>query len=160
MRPNNVDRISSSVKGLKTSFAIVPIGDIPAPELSEAVVALRPVVLLVDDKLDRADRMTQMLDEDGYAVLAEYDAEAALETALLIPPDLAIIDAQLSGSSAVALAISLRERLPDCIVLMVEGDARETKLLGSVKAAHAERQGNEAESNGQPGPRTAVGSRV
>ena len=130
------------------NFAIVPIEDIPALEFSEAARALRPVVLVVDDELERANSLTQMLDKNGYAVIAEYDAEAALETALLIPPDLAVIDSQLPGKSAIPLAISLREKLPDCIVLMVEGDAPETKLLGSVKAAHVEWRRNEIEPVG------------
>jgi CheY-like chemotaxis protein len=144
MRQPDFDRIPRSVNCLKTNFAIVPIEDIPALEFSEAARALRPVVLVVDDEPDRANSLSQILDKNGYAAIAEYDAEAALETALLIPPDLAVIDSQLAGSSANALASSLREKLPECIVLMVEGDAPETKLLGSVKAAHVEwRSGSE-----------------
>ena len=148
MLQSSVDRIVGAHAGLKTNFDVVPIEDIPELEYSEAARALRPVVLVVDDELERANRLTRLLDRNGYAVIGESDAENALETAMLMPPDLAVIDSQLPGKSAIALAISLREKVPDCIVLMVEGNAPETTLLGSVKAAHDELRRNVVEPAG------------
>jgi DNA-binding response OmpR family regulator len=77
--------------------------------------------------------LTESLVRIGYATISAYDAETALETALLIPPDLAVIDAQLPGSSGIDLATYLKEKLPDCIVVMAAENAPKSELLAKVK---------------------------
>jgi len=133
MRQPTSEPSLTSLEGLATSFPIVPVEEIPASDPSDAASALRPMVLVVDDKPAIADELTENLDRSGYAAIAAYDAETALETALLMPPDLALIDAQLSGSSGIDLATCLREKLPDCKIVMFSGDEGESELLNSVK---------------------------
>jgi CheY-like chemotaxis protein len=146
MHQANAERTHNVLEGLTTNFRIIPIAEIPAPEPSDAARELRPLVLVVDGGPAVADGLTEILDMNGYAVIGASDAETALETALLIPPDLAVIDARLLGSSGIQLATSLREKLPDCIVLMMEGDAPASELLGSVNAAHVGLRGDGAGS--------------
>jgi CheY-like chemotaxis protein len=136
MRQPIADPISRSDEGLKTSFPIVPIEDIPAPEPSDAASALRPLVLVVDGEPAIADKLTESLARDGYAAIAAYDADTAIETALLMPPDLAVIDVELPGTRGIDLATSLKEKLPDCIFVMSSGDASDSELLASVNAAY------------------------
>jgi CheY-like chemotaxis protein len=126
--------ISKPHEGLKASFPIVALEEIPAPEPSDAASALRPVILVVDGERAFADELTESLNRSGYAAIATYDAETALETALLVPPDLAVIDAWLSGSSGIELATSLQEKLPDCKIVMSSWDAADSEVLASVKA--------------------------
>jgi len=135
MRQPSSDQSSRSHEGLATSFPIIPIEDIPAPEALDAAGALRPLILVVDDEPAIADTLTEILGQNGYAAIAAYDAEGALETALLVPPDLAVIDVGLSGSSGIDLATSLQGKLPDCKIVMIAGDAPSCELLASVNAA-------------------------
>jgi ActR/RegA family two-component response regulator len=129
------DDLSRPLDGLTTSFSIVPIKDIPAPEPSDAAITLRPMVLVVDGDPAIADELTESLSRNGYAAIAAYDAETALETALLVPPDLAVIDVRLSGTSGIDLASSLQEKLPDCKIVMFDGDESSSELVASVDAA-------------------------
>ena len=141
MRQPAVDSIFKSRGGMTTSFPIVPIEEIPAPAPSDAAGALRPMVLVVDGEPAIADTLTEILAQGGYAAIAAYDANTALETALLMPPDLAVIDVQLSGSSGIDLASSLRGDLPDCKIVMFAGDATGPEVLASVNAAWSRVQG-------------------
>jgi ActR/RegA family two-component response regulator len=138
MREANGEEVSRAPEGLTTSFPIVPIAGVPAPEASDSAGALRPVVLVVDDEPGNADTLTEILDRNGYAAIPAYDAETALETALLVPPELAVIDVGLSGSSGMELADSLRGKLPDCKIVLISGDTGSSELLATVKAAQLE----------------------
>jgi CheY-like chemotaxis protein len=126
---------SGPLESLATSFSVVSMEEIPAPQPSDAASTLRPMVLVVESEPEAADELMESLCRNGYAAVAAYDAESALETALLMPPDLAVIDARLAGSSGIELATSLREMLPDCIVVMFDGDARDSELMATVNAA-------------------------
>jgi CheY-like chemotaxis protein len=136
----NVEEVTGAQGGL-TSFPIVPIASIPTPEGSDSASALRPVVLVVGAEPDSADTLTEILDRNGYAAIPAYDAESALETALLVPPELAVIDVGVSGTGGIDLATSLRESVPDCKVLLISKDAAKADLLATVKAAHLELRG-------------------
>jgi CheY-like chemotaxis protein len=60
-----------------------------------------------------------------------YDGEEALETALLMPPELLITDVMLPGMSGIELAIQMRRIFPDCRVLLFSGQAATSDLLAS-----------------------------
>jgi DNA-binding response OmpR family regulator len=80
-----------------------------------------PVVLVVDDEQIIADTRAAILTGWGYAVLTAYDAESALELARVIPPELLISDVILTRMNGVDLAISMREMVPDCKVILFSG---------------------------------------
>lgn len=102
-----------------TNFPIVPIKDVPAPDSSADASAYRPMVLVVDNEPDVADTLSEILAERGYVAVTAYDGEDALETALLIPPELVIADIKLPGMSGIELATALKGKLPDCKILLL-----------------------------------------
>jgi len=118
MREANGEEVSRAPEGLTTSFPIVPIAGVPAPEASDSAGALRPVVLVVDDEPGNADTLTEILDRNGYAAIPAYVG--------------------LSGSSGMELADSLRGKLPDCKIVLISGDTGSSELLATVKAAQLE----------------------
>jgi CheY-like chemotaxis protein len=118
----------------KSNFPIVPIEDVPSI-IPQNVKKHRPVVLVVDDESAIADTLSQILTLSGYAAMPVYDGEEALETALLMPPELLITDVMLPGMSGIELAISIRRIFPDCKVLLFSGQAATTDLLASAKRA-------------------------
>ena len=92
----------------------------------------RPVVLVVDDESVIADTLAEILTRSGYTGVAEYDGDSALETALLMPPEMLITDVVLPGHeryrtrnhdqayfSRIAKSFSSRDRrpLPICLPL-------------------------------------------
>jgi CheY-like chemotaxis protein len=63
--------------------------------------------------------------------MAAYDADSALETALLVPPELLIADVILPGMSGIELAITIRRVFPDCKVVLFSGQAATSDLLAA-----------------------------
>jgi DNA-binding NtrC family response regulator len=99
---------------------------VPAPDPS---APYRPGVLVVDDESTIADTLTEILSRSGYAAVAAYDGESALETALLMPPEMLITDVALPGMSGVDLAIAVRRIFPECKVLLFSGHAGRFEIV-------------------------------
>ena len=115
----------------KSNFPTVPIKEVPASVPENSSTAYRPVVLVVDDESAIADTLSEILIRTGYAAMPVYDAEEALETALLMPPELLITDVVLPGMSGIELAIKIRRIFPDCKILLFSGQAATSDLLDS-----------------------------
>jgi CheY-like chemotaxis protein len=108
---------------------VVPIDQVPPVE----VVEYRPIVLVVDDESSIADTLTEILSRNGYAAMAAYDGNGALETALLAPPEMLIADVVLPGMSGIELAITMRRIYPDCKVVLFSGQASTYDLLAAAR---------------------------
>jgi DNA-binding response OmpR family regulator len=76
---------------------------------------------VVDDEPIVADTLAEILTQSGYAAMAAYDGETALETAALVPPDLLISDVLLPRINGVELAIAVKSEAPDCKIILLSG---------------------------------------
>src|SRR5580658_3850947 len=113
---------------------VVPINEAPPADTSP----YRPTVLVVDDESVIAETVAAILSRSGYAAATAYDAQEALEIALLSPPELLITDVSLPGMSGIELAITIRRIFPDCKVLLFSGHVATTELLaGANRAGHS-----------------------
>jgi DNA-binding response OmpR family regulator len=110
---------------------VVPIDKVPPADTS----AMRPVVLVVDDESAIADTLAEILSRSGYAAMTAYDADEALETALLTPPEMLITDVILPGMNGIELAVKIRHIFPDCKILLFSGQAATVDLLASANCA-------------------------
>ncbi len=70
---------------------------------------MRQIVMLVDDELDILDILSQVLEGEGYTVVAFGDGRAALDYARLQPPALALIDLLMPRMDGYQLISRLRE---------------------------------------------------
>lgn len=118
-----------------TTFPTLPLKEIPESAIKTAVEPYRPVVLVVDDECVIADSLADILKHSGYAAIPVYDGEAALETALTMPPELLISDVVLPGMNGIELAITIRRIFPDCRVILSSGQSSTARLLASANAA-------------------------
>jgi DNA-binding response OmpR family regulator len=94
--------------------------------------------MVVDDESSIADTVAEILSRSGYAAVAAYDADSALEMALLNPPELLITDVILAGMNGIDLAIHVRRIFPDCKIILFSGQASTADLL-----AAANREGHQ-----------------
>ena len=131
--PNGTLPISQPSRS--TSFPTVPIAEVPRPGAPDDREATHPVVLVVDDERAIADTLTRILNRSGYAAMAAYDAETAFEIALMVPPEMLITDVVLPGISGIELAIALREKIPDCRILLFSGKAATADMLAQANRA-------------------------
>jgi DNA-binding response OmpR family regulator len=116
-------------------FEIVNIKDIAEHCQTPDLARSSPVVLIVDDERLIADTLAIILMGKGYAAIAAYDAESALELAEIIPPDLLISDVGLPRQSGIELAILVQQMVSDCKVLLFSGQASSIDLLASARDA-------------------------
>jgi DNA-binding response OmpR family regulator len=128
---------ASSAKSIArpaTTFPTVPIAEVPLPAESGVAGAFRPIVLVVDDEPIVADTLAEILTRSGYAAMAVYDGESALETAALMPPDLLIADDLLPPMSSVDLAIAVKSESPHCKIILLSGQQSTAYLLNSARS--------------------------
>jgi CheY-like chemotaxis protein len=90
-------------------------------------------------------RLAAILSQSGYAAISAYDGEAALETALLMPPEMLITDVVLPGMSGIELAITIKRVFPDCKIILFSGQAATSDLID-----RARRNGHEFELLSKP----------
>ena len=91
----------------------------------------RPRVLVVDDEGVIADTVAKVLNVSGYAAIAAYDAEGALETALHSPPELLITDVILPGMNGIELATTIKRIFPECKILLFSGQVATADLMAA-----------------------------
>jgi DNA-binding NtrC family response regulator len=87
--------------------------------------------MVVDDESSIADTLAEILCRNGYAAVAEYDADSALESALLTPPEMLITDVVLAGMNGIDLAIHIKRIFPDCKIILFSGQASTEDLLSA-----------------------------
>jgi len=114
---------------------IIPLADLPLSTMHIEESRYHPVVLVVDDEEIIADTRVAILASWGYAAMASYDAESALEIARVIPPEILITDVRLTGMNGVDLAIEIQSRVPDCKVILFSGQADSLNLLALARNA-------------------------
>jgi DNA-binding response OmpR family regulator len=111
--------------------SVVPIDEVPPADAS----TYKPLILVVDDESVIADTLAAILSRSGFAAMAAYDAEEALEAALITPPEMLITDVILPGMNGIELAITIRRTFPDCKILLFSGQATAADLLTPARNA-------------------------
>jgi DNA-binding NtrC family response regulator len=115
-------------------FQIVPLPEVPI-RLTLTESHYRPVVLIVDDEPLIADTLVAILSKRNYAATAAYSAEEALVVARVIPPEVLITDIMMPGMSGIDLAVTIKELIPDCKVLLFSGHAHADQLFSDPRCA-------------------------
>src|ERR1017187_4747672 len=90
-------------------------------------------IFVVDDEKTIADTLAVILRKSGYEASAFYDAETALAQLESCSPELVISDVVMPGMSGLAMAVFIRERHPECKVLLFSGQAGTLNILEMVR---------------------------
>lgn len=115
----------------KNSFRTVPLSEVPHPQSALPHTSRRPSILVVDDESNIADTLSEILNRSGYAAHPTYDAESALDFAMLTPPEMVITDVVLPDMNGIDLAITLRRIFPDCKIILFSGQASTADMLAA-----------------------------
>lgn len=81
-------------------------------------MSTRPLALVVEDSDDQSALMRHLLEREGYEVFAAASAEAAVAAFPILRPSIAILDLRLPGMSGAECAKLVRERFPDCFIVV------------------------------------------
>ncbi len=118
---------------MQPSLLTIPVAQLVENGVSPDVTVPATYVLVIDDEPLIADTLVQILHAGGFAAVATYDGESALESANLAPPQVVIADVHLSGMSGIDVAIAIEESIPDARALLLSGRAE----LADLSAARA-----------------------
>nr|WP_229421399.1 PAS domain S-box protein [Telluria antibiotica] len=109
--------VCSAGEGKGSEFTLrLPLIECPAGQITQNTSAVPDAaccqralrILVVDDNVDAADMLGQVLQVDGHEVDLAYDAQNALVKAKQINPDLAVLDIGMHGMDGLDLARAIR----------------------------------------------------
>lgn len=106
---------------------------------------VKPKVLVADDEQVIANTLAIILNQAGFEARAVYSGENALETVDAFQPNMLISDVIMTGMTGIEAAIQIRQKLPQCKVLLFSGQAATADLLENARA-----QGHEFEILAKP----------
>lgn len=101
---------------------------------------MHKTIFVVDDERTIADTLVAILQNSGFNALAFYDGESALTACERSAPENILSDVIMPGMSGIDLAMTVRERFPDCRVLLFSGNAGTLDLV-----EHAHKSGYDFE---------------
>lgn len=80
-----------------------------------------PTILVVDDHLDFTFFVSEILEDEGYAVLQAHDGETAMDLLVRQAPDLLVADLNMPGMGGGELLRRAKQIYPGVPVVMVSG---------------------------------------
>lgn len=86
-------------------------------------------ILVVDDERPIADTLALILQRAGYETHAVYNGHDAMSFVRASKPNVVISDVMMPGLNGVELAIGIRKTCPECMVMLVSGNANTQDLL-------------------------------
>lgn len=87
----------------------------------------------MDDDRPVADTLSLIFSESGYSAKSARSADDALRLSTHWAPDLAIIDVMLPGMDGIALAIAIKEKYPNCRILLFSAYSSTEDFLAEAK---------------------------
>jgi DNA-binding response OmpR family regulator len=93
-------------------------------------------ILVIDDDANLRDTIAVMLEQEGFRTVLEGDGKAGYEKAVMLKPDLVLVDLRLPGMSGVEICKQLRvgQVKTPIIVLSAAGDEVDKVLLLEIGA--------------------------
>lgn len=92
-------------------------------------------VLILDDEQIIANTLALILNRSGFDARAVYNAEAAIEIARELSPDVLISDVVMQGMTGIEAAIRISEIVPHCRVILFSGQATTADLFERAEAS-------------------------
>lgn len=96
-------------------------------------VASSPRILVVDDNSALAENLVEILQDAGYQVRSTHSCASA-EEAMAAGLDVALVDLKLPDGDGSKLAMRLKERNPDCEVILLTGFASVESAAAAVRS--------------------------
>lgn len=121
---------------MRSSFSTLPVSQLADNGLTCDDTPPPPYVLVIDDEQLIADTLVQILRMGGFAALAAYDGESALEIADVAPPQIVIADVGLPGMNGINVAVAIEESISDAQVLLLSAQADLTDLSAARARGH------------------------
>jgi CheY-like chemotaxis protein len=101
-------------------------------ETSDQAASKRRVIV-ADDEETIATTLAIILNQAGFEARAVFSGEKVFELLVSFQPEMLITDVIMPGMTGIEVAIAVRNRLPDCKILLFSGQAATANLLEQAK---------------------------
>ena len=91
-------------------------------------------VIVVDDEKVIANTLAIILNDSGFEARAAFSGEEPVKLIESFPADLVIADVIMPGMSGIEAAIIIRDKLPNCKILLLSGQAATSDMLDAARA--------------------------
>ena len=95
--------------------------------------ASRRRVIVADDEETIATTLAIILNQAGFEARAVFSGEQVVQLLDSFEPEMLITDVIMPGMTGIEVAIAVRNRLPDCKILLFSGQAATADLLEQAK---------------------------
>jgi two-component system, response regulator RegA len=106
-----------------------------------------PSLLLVDDDEAFVKRLAKAMERRGFQPEAVTSVSEGLEIAQLRPPAYAVVDLRLEDGNGLTVVEALRERRPDCRIVVLTGYGAIATAVAAVKAGATDYLSKPADAN-------------
>ena len=90
-------------------------------------------VLVVDDEIDAADGVKDILEAEGHLVGVAHDGASAMQAASMMNPDVALVDLRLKGEYGLDVIEALRAKFPDMIYVVQTGESDASVVISALR---------------------------
>jgi DNA-binding response OmpR family regulator len=92
-------------------------------------------VLVIDDEVDIAESLTDILILHGYDAVACHDGQSAIESARDHCPDIVVSDVVMPQLNGVDTVAAIHEFCPEVRILLLSGQALTTDIINKARAS-------------------------
>lgn len=90
-------------------------------------------VLIIDDDVDAATGVQELLELEGHTAAVAHDGTAALQAAVMMNPDVALVDLRLKGESGLDVIQTLRGQFPDIVCAIMTGESDSDTVIKALR---------------------------
>jgi len=95
-------------------------------------------VLVIDDEVDIADSLKDILILHGYDAVAFHDGQSAIESARSQCPDIVVSDVVMPELNGVDTVTAIHEFCPEVRIVLLSGQALTVDILNKARASGRE----------------------
>ena len=109
-----------------------------APSVRASIARTSPVrdsarVLVVDDDIDAANGVKDILEAEGHLLGVAHDGATALQAAAMMNPDVVLVDLRLKGESGLDVIEALRAKFPDLVCVVQTGVSDSSVVISALR---------------------------
>ena len=134
MNPSQLAETGGAASGPVERLRSLPATRQPLPSARKSAKA--KTVLIIDDDENLRDTVSLMLEQEGFRTVLAADGRSGFEQAMMLQPDLVLVDLRLPGMSGVEICKQLRasQVTTPIVVLSAVGDEIDKVLLLEIGA--------------------------
>lgn len=90
-------------------------------------------ILVIDDDVDAATGVAELLEMEGHTVAVAHDGAGALQSAMMLLPEIALIDLRLKGEWGLDVMQTLRGQFPNTINIIMTGESDSNTVVKALR---------------------------